>query len=535
MNLLISFILSFCSFSYEFLLIKISSEIIGDSFLWRSFIIGFFIVGLGLGAYVIDKNKYSMKRTEQLLKNEFNLIILAIFSPLILFLTDILSNIIYYYERYLYSDHLHDMIFLKENLFLHKIFFFSILIFITLLIGYFTGKELPLLINNENELKTDKFLFFNYLGSLFSSVIMTFFIFNGEITSEKGFLIIACINLIVLFVLKFKSIFKILLILSLMIVTLIITPKIKKVFLYQKYHQSYMNIWEDFYDENTTILEYNTPYQKIDFVLNDEEQILYLNGNFQFSIGNEKDYHETMVHLPFLLLNHKEKINVLLLGGGDGFLLRELFKYKNKFEITHVELDEDFLKFSEENEEIKKATNNSLKEKVFKRYFTDGFSYVKNTEQKYDLVLIDFPYPYSYDLAKLYSKEFYASIKNILSKDGIAIMDIPLFRYIKLKQLYNSKRLEEINNILYSTIFSIFKNKSLFFKVNEEGFVLLSNDKLLDKEYISNLPLKDSLSSFKIKSLKFIKNQGFNFKYDEKLINSIYKPSIREFKSQHQK
>lgn len=533
MNLLISFILSFCSFSYEFLLIKISTEIIGDSFIWRSFIIGFFIVGLGLGAYKIEKKE--INKNEDLLINEYRLIISAILTPFILFSADIISNVIYYYERFLYTEHLYDIIFLKENLFFHKIFFFSILILITSLIGYFTGKELPLLINKENELKTDKFLFFNYLGSLFSSIIMTFFVFNGEVTSEKGFLIIACINTIILFFLKIRNKLNFLIIPILMISVLYITPKIKKIFLYQKYHQSYMNIWEEFYDKNTDVIEFNTPYQKIDFVINKEEQVLYLNGNFQFSIGNEKDYHETMVHFPYALLNKNKKINVLLLGGGDGFLLRELFKYKKQLEITHIELDEDFLKFSKENAIISKSTDNSLKKEIYNRVFTDGFSYVKNTNLKYDFILIDFPYPYSYDLTKLYSKEFFESIKNVLSRKGIAIMDIPLFREIKLKQLYNRSKLTEINNIIYSTVYSVFEEKSLFFKVNEEGFVLLSKNDILERENIAKTSLEETLSSFKLKNLKFIKNQVFNFKYDKKLINSIYKPTIREFKSQHQK
>lgn len=530
-NVLMAFIFSLCSFSYQFLIIKIISEIMGDSFLWRSFFLSIFILGLGFGSYILDSQKLIINPNKELFKVEKKIIFLAILAPSLLFFSDILSNIIFYYERFIYSEDMYDVVYLKENMFIFKVFFICIASIVTFQIGKYTGKEMPLLIYNNKENKTNLFLFFNYLGSLFSSVLIVLFLYSLNIPVEISFLLLSIINLTLIFFIEdilFKDKLRFILLLILLYpMTYLSSDYLKKISLYQKYNLSYFNLYEDFYDEETKIIESITPYQKIDFIVSGDEKNLYLNGNFQFSIGKEKDYHETMVHLPLsFILDKEDKINTLLLGGGDGFLLRELFKYDN-LKLKHIELDENFLKFSKNNKLISQANNYSLDKEV-DREFIDGLVFLKNNKEKKDFILIDFPYPYSYDLAKLYSKEFFTYVKNNLEYDGIAVMDIPLFRYHRAKKY---KNLLKINNILYSTIKEVFDENCFFFKVNEEGFVLLSKKEI----NLKNIDLSRTKTSFKSQNLNFLKKQDFNFEYNKKLINSIYKPTILDFSSLHSK
>lgn len=527
-NVFLAFIFSFCSFSYQFLLIKISEEVVGDSFLAKSFIVGFFIIGLGLGSYLMDKAKPENPK-KNLISTELKLILFVLISPIIIYSSDIIANIIFFYERNLHIDYQYDVFYLKNNMIIYKVFFFSILISIITVIGYLTGKEMPLLIYNHKEKDINKFLFYNYIGSLGSSVVIVFSLLSFNMKPENIFFLITLVNIIALIILDKKN-FKFSILACLIPIAIIATSSVKSIMLYQKYNTSYFNIWEEFYDSHTKIYESITPYQKIDFVVSNDEQNLYLNGNFQFSIGREKDYHEAMVHLPYSILTSKSnKKEVLILGGGDGFLLRELFKYKNEFNISHIELDENFFNYCKKNELIKYANKRSLNKKVGLREFTDGFAYLKFNEKKYDFILIDFPYPYSYDLSKLYSKEFYSKVKSRLKEDGIAVMDIPLFRYKKIK---NNNNLIKVNNVIYSTIKSVFGEKTLYFKVNEEGFVIFSNKNISFDEII----IDKTKSSYKKKNLiSVLKNQQFNLKYDKKLINSIYKPTIKDFSSLHSK
>lgn len=536
-NIIIAFILSFCSFSYEFLLIKISAQIIGDSFLWRSLIIGFFIIGLGFGAYAVEKLK--LKKIEfELISVEYKIVLFASFIPLLIYSFEIISNIIFFYERSLHPENMYDIFFLKENMFIYKYFFMSSLIIATTTVGYLTGKEMPLLMLSSNKNQTDKFLFFNYLGSLFSSILFSFFILKGRVSIEFCFLIISLINLSVILILKINkdNIIKSLYIIAIILTVYPVSNFLNRVERYQKYNLSYFNIWEDFYDSKLLIESERTKYQSIDFVHFDNQETLYLNGEFQFTIGKEADYHEAMVHLPYgLLIKHNKndkKQNVLVLGGGDGFLLRELFKYPEEyFDIDHVELDEDFLLFCKNNKKISLANNYSLN-KAINRYFTDGFSYLKKTRKKYDLIVIDFPYPYSYDLSKLYSKEFFKEVQDKLSENGISIMDIPIFRRIDLN---NRKKLKTLNDTIYSTIYSVFRENSLFFKINEEGFVLMTKNEKITINELSSINIGETKSSFSSSEISFLKNQQLNLNFNRELINSIFKPTIRDISSQHQK
>ena len=63
-----------------------------------------------------------------------------------------------------------------------------------------------------------------------------------------------------------------------------------------------------------------------------------MNENFQFSTDEDKFYHEAFSHMPMMMLN-KIPQNVLVLGAGDGLLVRELIKHSTITDITLIELD----------------------------------------------------------------------------------------------------------------------------------------------------------------------------------------------------
>lgn len=59
-------------------------------------------------------------------------------------------------------------------------------------------------------------------------------------------------------------------------------------------------------------------------------------------------------------------------------------------------------------------------------HIEDAFQFVRRTDQMYDLVLIDLPFPYSYELSLLFSKEFYQMVARHLLTDAVMITDFPL-------------------------------------------------------------------------------------------------------------
>ena len=75
-------------------------------------------------------------------------------------------------------------------------------------------------------------------------------------------------------------------------------------------------------------------------------RMLLLDGIVQTTEKDEFIYHEMMVHVP--LLSHPNPEKVLIIGGGDGGILREVLKYKSVSTATMVEIDQGVIDLCKE-------------------------------------------------------------------------------------------------------------------------------------------------------------------------------------------
>ena len=171
--------------------------------------------------------------------------------------------------------------------------------------------------------------------------------------------------------------------------------------------------------EGEHVYEEESDYQKI--VVFDSKafgRMLLLDGSVQLSQKDEKIYHSTMVN-PILTTDHK---NILIVGGGDGGILRELTKFDHIEKITMVELDQRVIDISKEY--LPFVSNGSFDDPRFNLVIQDARNFVEETEEKYDLVIVDSTDPTEIGMS-LYSEMFYRSIHNILSDHGTVICQIP--------------------------------------------------------------------------------------------------------------
>jgi spermidine synthase len=175
-----------------------------------------------------------------------------------------------------------------------------------------------------------------------------------------------------------------------------------------------------------------TAYQWIDLVPENfsarvqgpNPYLLFLNRNLQFSAESFKRYHQSMVHGAVDLLR-REPSRVLILGGGDGLLLPELLKYRSIESIDLVELDPAMLELARHDPELLLLNQGSLADPRVNVHVEDAFQFVRLVHFPYDLILIDLPYPRSYELSPLFSREFYAFVHARLAGDGLMAMDFP--------------------------------------------------------------------------------------------------------------
>ncbi len=125
-------------------------------------------------------------------------------------------------------------------------------------------------------------------------------------------------------------------------------------------------------------------YQSIDIVELNKQKALLLDNFMHVWAEDEFIYHEMLAHFP--LLYHPRPVRVLVLGAGDGFLLRELLKYKSIKEIVLVDVDKkvvDLCKkhFSEEN-------CRSFDDPRVKVVISDVVKYADRNHDKFDVVIL---------------------------------------------------------------------------------------------------------------------------------------------------
>lgn len=160
-----------------------------------------------------------------------------------------------------------------------------------------------------------------------------------------------------------------------------------------------------------------TKYQRIVMTQWKEEHWLYLNGNLQLSTIDEVMYHEPLVH-PAMAL-HPQPQKVLVLGGGDGCAVREILKYSSVESITLVDLDPAMTQIGLEHPVWTAQNQNALKDPRVEIVNEDGFKFLAEQKEFYDVILVDLPDPKTVELNRLYSQEFYRIAYKHLRPQGI--------------------------------------------------------------------------------------------------------------------
>ena len=161
-----------------------------------------------------------------------------------------------------------------------------------------------------------------------------------------------------------------------------------------------------------------SPYQKVQVADTPAFGKVLLNDDI--IMITEKDefvYHEMITFVP--LFTHPCPKKVLIIGGGDGGTAREVLKYSKLLEKIQkcdmVEIDSMVV------EACKKhipQTGKALSHPDLNLYIEDGLKFIKNTSEKYDIILIDSTDPIG-PAVPLFGPDFYKDVFNALTDEGI--------------------------------------------------------------------------------------------------------------------
>ena len=144
-------------------------------------------------------------------------------------------------------------------------------------------------------------------------------------------------------------------------------------------------------------------------------RFLSLDGVIMLTQKDEFIYHEMITH-PAFAVNPQIR-NVLVIGAGDGGVLRELARYSYPQQIEVVEIDRRVVEISKQ---YLPQTACGFDDPRVRLYFEDGLKFVRRRENAYDLIIVDSTDPFGPGEV-LFTREFYGSCIRALTEKGILI------------------------------------------------------------------------------------------------------------------
>ncbi|MDR1732143.1 MAG: polyamine aminopropyltransferase [Synergistaceae bacterium] len=162
------------------------------------------------------------------------------------------------------------------------------------------------------------------------------------------------------------------------------------------------------------LFQKKTPYQEILVVETPEYgRTLVLDGAIQLTERDEFCYSEMMAHVP--LCAHPDPVRVLIVGGGDGAILREVLRHSGVERCTLVDIDKEVIDTSKK---YFPATGCELENPRADIRCMDALEYIRTTEDRFDVVIVDSTDPVDF-AAGLFQAPFYRAIRDILNPHGI--------------------------------------------------------------------------------------------------------------------
>lgn len=165
-----------------------------------------------------------------------------------------------------------------------------------------------------------------------------------------------------------------------------------------------------------------TPFQTIDVVDTDAfGRALLLDGHIQLTEMDERAYHEALVQIPLLALPGAKA--ALVVGGGDGGVVREIARHKGVERIDMVEIDEGVVRVCREH--MPSLSAGAFDDPRVHLHLADAFPFVKGSQERYDLIVVDSTDTYEEEEGEisemLFTDEFYGDLRRLLTPGGIVV------------------------------------------------------------------------------------------------------------------
>ncbi len=174
------------------------------------------------------------------------------------------------------------------------------------------------------------------------------------------------------------------------------------------------------YTAKKQLAAFESPYQRVEvYDTHQFGKLFRLDGRLMTSEGDEFFYHECMTHPA--LLAHPNPQSVLVIGGGDGGSSEEILKHPSIKRVVMAELDPAVIEVAREH--LQAIHKGALDDPRLTIKIGDGFEFVKNCSERFDLVILDLTDPDT-PAFHLYTEEFFRLCQRVLNPGGLMTMHL---------------------------------------------------------------------------------------------------------------
>mmetsp|Transcript_213 Transcript_213/g.265 ORF Transcript_213/g.265 Transcript_213/m.265 type:complete len:315 (-) Transcript_213:438-1382(-) len=223
--------------------------------------------------------------------------------------------------------------------------------------------------------------------------------------------------------------------------------------------------------------------------------VLVLNGIIQCTERDEFAYQELITHLP--IMSHAKPRKVLVIGGGDCGVVRELIKHLDKGvdEITMVEIDDMVIKLLAKFLPGMAKFHNHPRVNII---IDDGFKYLKSLStlihDKYDVIITDSSDPEG-PAEDFFQTNYFKLLSNALNPDGIVIMQSSENIWLNLD--YLKQLLEKAKRVFANVAYSQCYMPS--YTSGQLGLIVATND----TSNVLNIPTRTFSADKEIELFKY--------------------------------
>ena len=167
-------------------------------------------------------------------------------------------------------------------------------------------------------------------------------------------------------------------------------------------------------------------------------RVMLLDGVVQITEGDEFVYQEMLTHVP--LLAHGAAARVLIIGAGDGGVLRRVLQHKNVTRAVMVEIDGEVVRLAKEF--LPAIGGDAWDDARAEVIIGDGIDYVRTApDGSFDAIIVDSTDPIGVGEV-LFTDEFYANAARVLAVGGLIVNQcgVPFMQADELRETSERRR-----------------------------------------------------------------------------------------------